>query len=217
MAITFIPGTKHLYQDCEDTTLDIWLNIIKTGDLKLLVKKGMTPKKEILVAQMEKINQEFMSLRGENNTLTQFDKIQYKEQLELKVQLAVIVLGQLTKRSDLGLLSAAHLEKYVARFKKLGFRINRDNPLNEELSLIISELNALQTTIKVLHEELYPEVEEDTTAEEQKMFEFHSMLLSYSRILRIDDIDTKKTTLMKFVVIEKQVEQAMKQNQNPTK
>jgi hypothetical protein len=199
-----------LYEDCSDTTLDVYLNIIKHNDLKYLVKSGSIPSNEILTAKMEKINEEFMVLRGEKSTLSDYDKIQYKEQLVLKVHCVSTIINVLIQRMEVGLMSGEHIEKYVARFKQFGFRLNRDKPLVDELNKITNELNALQTTIEILHNEIYPEKKESETEEEKKLLSFHSMLLMYQRILKIDKIDIKTTTLLEFVALETQVKEEMK-------
>lgn len=199
-----------LYEDCSDTTLEVYLNIIKNNDLKYLVKSGSIPSNDILTSQMEKINEEFMSLRGEKSTLSDYDKIQYKEQLVLKVHCVSAIIDMLTQRMEIGLMSGEHIEKYVERFKQFGFRINRDKPLVEELNKIVNELNALQTTIEILHNEIYPEKQEDATEEEKKLLSFHSMLLMYQRILKIDKINIKTTTLLEFVALEIQVKEELK-------
>lgn len=199
-----------LYEDCSDTTLDVYLNITKHNDLKYLVKSGSIPSNEILTAKMEKINEEFMVLRGEKSTLSDYDKIQYKEQLVLKVHCVSTIINVLIQRMEVGLMSGEHIEKYVARFKQFGFRLNRDKPLVDELNKITNELNALQTTIEILHNEIYPENKENETEEEKKLLSFHSMLLMYQRILKIDKIDIKTTTLVEFVALETQVKEEMK-------
>jgi hypothetical protein len=199
-----------LYQDCSDTTLEVYLNIVKNNDLKYLVKSGSVPSNEILTSQMEKINEEFMSLRGEKSTITDFDKIQYKEQLVLKVHCVSIIIDVLTQRMNIGLMSGEHIEKYVERFAQFGFRVNRDKPLVDELNKIVNELNALQTTIEILHSEIYPEHKESETEEEKKALSFYSMLLMYQRILKIDKINIKTTTLIEFVALEAQVKEEIK-------
>lgn len=194
-----------LYQDCNDTTLDIWLNIMRTKDLKYLVKKGSIPSKSILESQMEKINSEFMDLRGQNSTITIFDKIQYREQLVLKVNFCFQLVDRISQRSIQGLLTVETLEGFVGELKRWGFRINRDKPLLDELQNITNELKALQTTIDILQEEIYPEQVEDASEEEKGTLAFEKMLLSYQRILGIGKIDKKTTTLAEFVVIEQSV------------
>ena len=196
-----------MYQDCNDTTLDIWLKIMRTQDLKHLVKKGSIPSQQVLMAQMEKINSEFMVLRGQNSTITVFDKIQYREQLILKVNFASQLVDRISQRSTQGLLTVETLEGFVEELKRWGFRINRDKPLIDELTKIVNELKALQTTIDILQEEIYPEQDETSSDEEKSALAFESMLLSYQRILGIDKITKQNTTLAEFAAIEVQVKQ----------
>jgi len=203
-----------LYQDCSDTTLEVYINIMKDKDLKHIVKSGKIPSQEVLSAQMEKINEEFMSLRGENSTITNFDKIQYREQLILKVQFCFQLVDRIAQRTTQGLLTKETMEGFVGELKRWGFRINRDKPLIDELEKITSDLKALQTTIDILGEEIYPEVPEDATEEEKKILMFHSMLLSFQRILKIDKINTKTTTLLEFVAIENQVKQELERKKS---
>lgn len=204
-SLTLKKSKTVLYHDCNDTTLDIWLNIMRTHDLKYLVKSGSIPKQEILIAQMEKINSEFMALRGQNSTITIFDKIQYREQLVLKVNFCFQLVDRISQRSMQGLLTVETLEGFVGELKRWGFRINRDKPLLDELQNITNELKALQTTIDILQEEIYPEQVEDASEEEKGTLAFEKMLLSYQRILGIGKIDKKTTTLAEFVVIEQSV------------
>jgi hypothetical protein len=194
-----------LYQDCNDTTLDVWLNIMRTHDLKYLVKQGSIPSQEVLSAQMEKINSEFMALRGQNTTITIFDKIQYREQLILKVNFCFQLVDRISQRSTQGLLTVETLEGFVEELKRWGFRINREKPLIDELTNITNELKALQTTIDVLHEEIYPEKDEDASEEEKGVLAFEKMLLSYQRILGIGKIVKTETTLFEFCAIEDEV------------
>jgi len=194
-----------LYQDCNDTTLDVWLNIMRTKDLKHLVKKGSVPSQSVLESQMEKINAEFMSLRGQDSTITVFDKIQYREQLILKVNFCFQLVDRISQRSLQGLLTVETLEGFVEELKRWGFRINRDKPLLDELQNITNELKALQTTIDVLQEEIYPEQDETVSDEQKGALAFDKMLLSYQRILGIGKIEKKTTTLAEFVVIEQSV------------
>lgn len=196
-----------MYQDCNDTTLDIWLKIMRTQDLKHLVKKGSIPSQQVLMAQMEKINSEFMVLRGQNSTITVFDKIQYREQLILKVNFASQLVDRISQRSTQGLLTVETLEGFVEELKRWGFRINRDKPLIDELTKIVNELKALQTTIDILQEEIYPEQDETSSDDEKSALAFESMLLSYQRILGIDKITKQNTTLAEFAAIEVQVKQ----------
>lgn len=203
-----------LYQDCSDTTLEVYINIMKDKDLKHLVKSGKMPSQEVLSAQMEKINEEFMTLRGENSTITNFDKIQYREQLILKVQFCFQLVDRIAQRTSQGLLTKETMEGFVGELNRWGFRINRDKPLIDELERITSDLKALQTTIDILGEEIYPEVPEDATDEEKKILMFHSMLLSFQRILNIDKINIKTTTLLEFVAIENQVKQELERKKS---
>lgn len=196
-----------LYQDCNDTTLDVWLNIMRTKDLKHLVKKGSVPSQSVLESQMEKINAEFMSLRGQDSTITVFDKIQYREQLILKVNFCFQLVDRISQRSLQGLLTVETLEGFVEELKRWGFRINRDKPLLDELQNITNELKALQTTIDVLQEEIYPEQDETVSDEQKGALAFDKMLLSYQRILVIGKIEKKTTTLAEFVVIEQSVKE----------
>jgi len=204
-SLTLKKSKTVLYHDCNDTTLDIWLNIMRTHDLKYLVKSGSIPKQEILIAQMEKINSEFMALRGQNTTITIFDKIQYREQLILKVNFCFQLVDRISQRSTQGLLTVEILEGFLGELKRWGFRINRDKPLIDELQNITNELKALQTTIDILQEEIYPEQVEDASEEEKGILAFEKMLLSYQRILGIGKIDKKTTTLAEFVAIEQSV------------
>lgn len=204
-SLTLKKSKTVLYHDCNDTTLDIWLNIMRTHDLKYLVKSGSIPKQEILIAQMEKINSEFMALRGQNTTITIFDKIQYREQLILKVNFCYQLVDRISQRSSQGLLTAETLEGFLGELKRWGFRVNRDKPLIDELTNIVNELKALQTTIDVLQEEIYPEKEENASEEENKVLAFEKMLLSYQRILGIGKIVKTKTTLIEFCAIEDDV------------
>ncbi len=196
-----------LYQDCNDTTLDVWLNIMRTKDLKYLVLKGSIPSQSVLESQMEKINSEFMALRGQNTTITVFDKIQYREQLILKVNFCFQLVDRIAQRSTQGLLTVETLEGFVEELKRWGFRINRDKPLLDELQNITNELKALQTTIDVLQEEIYPEQDETVSDEQKGALAFDKMLLSYQRILGIGKIVKKETTLAEFVVIEQSVKE----------
>jgi hypothetical protein len=204
-SLTLKKSKTVLYHDCNDTTLDIWLNIMRTHDLKYLVKSGSIPKQEILIAQMEKINSEFMALRGQNTTITIFDKIQYREQLILKVNFCFQLVDRISQRSTQGLLTVEILEGFLGELKRWGFRVNRDKPIIDELTNITNELKALQTTIDVLQEEIYPEKEENASEEENKVLAFEKMLLSYQRILGIGKIVKTKTTLIEFCAIEDDV------------
>jgi hypothetical protein len=203
-----------LYEDCSDTTLEVYINIMKDKDLKHLVKSGKMPSQEVLIAKMEKINEEFMELRGENSTLTNFDKIQYREQLILKVNFCFQLVDRIAQRTSQGLLTKETIEGFVEELKRWGYRINRDKPLIDELEKITSDLKALQTTIDILGEEIYPEVEKDTTEEEKKVLAFYSMLLSFQRILNIDKINIKTTSLLEFVAIENQVKKELERKKS---
>lgn len=199
-----------LYQDCNDTTIHIYKEVVIFGRYEALVKKGKAPEKAILVAQMEKINEEFMRLRGQSDTASEYDKITYKEFLEIKVEVCRILITNMKMRLDCGLMTAEKLEKYVGRLKKYGFRLNRDRPLEEELINVVNELKAIQTTIEVLHNEIYPVLDEIDTDMEKSALAFHSMLLTMQRILDIDKIDLKTTTLVELVTLEIAVNQKIK-------
>ncbi len=206
-SLTLKKSKTVLYHDCNDTTLDIWLNIMRTHDLKYLVKSGSIPKQEILIAQMEKINSEFMALRGQNTTITIFDKIQYREQLILKVNFCFQLVDRISQRSTQGLLTVEILEGFLGELKRWGFRVNRDKPIIDELTNITNELKALQTTIDILQEEIYPEKDDEATEEEKGVLAFERMLLSYQRILGINKIVKKETTLSEFAAMEVQVKE----------
>jgi hypothetical protein len=127
--------------------------------------------------------------------------------LILKVNFCFQLVDRIAQRSTQGLLTVETLEGFVEELKRWGFRINRDKPLLDELQNITNELKALQTTIDVLQEEIYPEQDETVSDEQKGALAFDKMLLSYQRILGIGKIVKKETTLAEFVVIEQSVKE----------
>lgn len=209
-----------LYKDCEEVMLDRYFKIIKTKNLSLLVRSGSIPKVDILENKFEEINTEFASLRGKENMTTKFDLISYKEELILKCHFGAVLIDMLQTQVALQIIASQTFNNLISELKSWGFDLNEDEPLIDELIKIKNEIEALQTTIESLYNEIYPESENEEENEEKdnnQSFNLYEMLLIYQRILKIDKINPKKTSLLEFSVIEKQVKDlSKKQKSNPT-
>jgi hypothetical protein len=194
-----------LIDSCEKLTVWRYLKILETGDLRLLISSGNTDD-ETLQKTFSKILEEYQNLEGESNTNESFDKILYLEELKMKVQTVNTLICSLEMAVVHQIIDKQILDGYLYELKKWGFPINLDNAIIDELKAIQTELEAYISTIKILHAEIYPENNDDQTAEtKNKVLLFYDMLLSYQRILEIDKINPKKTSMLELVAIKKQV------------
>lgn len=192
---------------CQELNLFRYLQILQTKDLGNLIISGPRPEEAVLVEAMIKINEELISLRGDNNQKLRFDKITYMEDLKLKVYFCHSIVERIQMRVDVQALNKERLEKYISQLKSFGFRLNRDKPLIEELLIVVQELKGYQSTIDALHAEIYPDQKDEENESTKIVSEFYAMLLSYQRILKIDKINIKKTNLIEFVALEKAVQE----------
>jgi len=104
-------------------------------------------------------------------------------------------------------------EDLITEIESWDFYVDREIPMIDALEAIKSEIEAIQLTIDALNEEIHPEDNKDEVDEAEignKRFNFLSLLYIYQRILKIDKIKPKETTLMEFAVLEKQVEEVKK-------
>ena len=199
--------------------LDKYFKIIETKNLGLLVRSGSTPKIEVLENKFEEINKEFADLRGQENMTTKFDLISYKEELTLKVHFGAVLIDMLQTQVALNIIATKTFNDLISELKSWGFDVNEEIPLIDALLEIKNEIESLQTTIESLHYEIYPESENEAENEEKdkiSMFSVYQMLLIYQRILKIDKINPKKTSLMEFAVMEKEVRELSKKQQPNT-
>jgi len=191
--------------NCEDTMLWNYMKVIEKKDYKFLHLSGPLPKKNLLQKRFEEINEEFAGLRGENNMIKKFDLISYKEELILKVHFGVALLDMLQTQVAFQVIAPKTLESLLAELESWEYYLNRDIPLIEALEEVKSEIDALQMTIAELNEELHPTNENDEVEVTNSVFSFYSMLLIYARILKKENIDPKKTSLLEFAVMEKAI------------
>ena len=199
--------------------LDKYFKIIETKNLGLLVRSGSIPKIEVLENKFEEINKEFADLRGQENMTTKFDLISYKEELTLKVHFGAVLIDMLQTQVALNIIATKTFNDLISELKSWGFDVNEEIPLIDALLEIKNEIESLQTTIESLHYEIYPESENEAENEEKdkiSMFSLYQMLLIYQRILKIDKINPKKTSLMEFAVMEKEVRELSKKQQPNT-
>lgn len=197
-----------LFENCNDMMIWDYMQIVESNNLKYLVKSGKLPKKEILQKRMEEINKEFAELRGENNMIKLFDMISYKEELVMQVHFGAVLIDMLQTQVACKIIAPKTFEDLISELESWNFYVDREIPLEDALENIKSEIDALQLTIDAINEEMHPtqEMDEVDAAEsENKIFNFHSLLFIYQRILKIDKIKPKETTLVEFAVIEKQV------------
>jgi len=206
-------GKTVLFKNCDDMMIYDYMQIVEKGNLNHLVKSGAMPKKKILEDRMDEINKEFSKLRGKENLIKQFDMMQYKEELILQVHCGAVLIDTLQTQVAFNLISSKTFEGLITQLESWGFYIEREIPIIDALINIKSEIEALQLTIESLEEELNPTKEKTPEIEEEagrKSFNFHSLLFMYQRILKIDKIKVKETSLTEFAVLEKQVEDAQK-------
>ena len=177
------------------------------------------PKIEILESKFEEINTEFANLRGQENMTSKFDLISYKEELTLKVHFGAVIIEMLQTQVTLNVIAPKTFNDLISELKSWGFDVNEEIPLIDVLVEIKNEIEALQTTIESLHYEIYPESENEAENEESNkisMFSVYEMLLIYQRILKIEKINVKKTSLTEFAVMEKEVRRLSKKQPNTT-
>jgi len=208
-----------LRKNCSEVMIWYYMQMMANNDLSYLVKSGKLPSQEVLIDRLEQINKEFAELRGEENLVNKFDLISYKEELTLKCSFGLALIDRIQERIVLKLIAVETFQKLIDELESWGFSINKEIPLIDALIEIKSEIEAYQTTIETLYAEIYPEseiVEESDEKTQNTLFSFHSMLLIYQRILKIDKINPKKTSLVEFAVMEKQVKEVIKNNKKPT-
>jgi len=198
--------------NCEDTMLWNYMKVIEKKDYKFLHLSGPLPKKNLLQKRYEEINEEFSGLRGENNMIKKFDLISYREELILKVHFGVVLLDTLQTQVAFQIIAPKTLESLLAELESWEYYINRDIPLIDALEECKSEIEALQMTIAELSEELHPTEENDEVEITNSVFNFYSMLLIYARLLKKENIDPKKTSLLEFAVMEKAINELKDSN-----
>lgn len=213
-------GKTKMFENCDDIMLYDYMKIFETNDLKYLVKSGAIPKKQILQNKMEEINKEFAEIRGENNMIKLFDMISYKEELINKVHFGAVFIDMLQAQVACKIIASKTFDDIIAELESWDFYVDKEIPLIDALEIIKSEIEALQLTIDALNEEIQPKQKEDAvdaTGSSHKSFNMHSLLFIYQRILKIDKIKIKETSLVEFAAIEKQVEaekRKLTQNKN---
>lgn len=208
-----------LYKNCEELMIDKYFKILETKNFNLLVRSGPKPKLEILENKFEEINKEFSELRGQETMTNKFDLISYREELILKCDFGVVLIDMLQTQVALKIIATKTFDSLVSELESWGFEVNKEIPLIDALIQIKSEIDALQTTIESLTQEIYPESENEPENEEKQsnsIFSLYEMLLIYQRILKIDKINPKKTSLLEFAVMEKQVKELSKKKQPNT-
>lgn len=206
-----------LRKDCSEVMLWYYLQMLNSNDYSYLVKSGPKPNNNILVSKLEEINKEFADLRGEQNMVNKFDLISYREELELKCKFGIALIDRIQTRIGLNIVAIGVFEGLISELESWGFEVNKEIPLIDALLLIKSEIEAFQTTIETLTEEIYPTRENEAENEEsasKQMLSFESMLLIYQRILKIDKINPKKLSLVGFAAMEIQVKEVVKNNKS---
>jgi hypothetical protein len=190
--------------------VNTWLDILRTNNLNLLVKSGIENDETKLSQAWDSINDEFNRLRSEKSTVTQYDKIQYRELIKLIILFGTSLINRLIERIDDKLIFKETFEMLIGELSSWGFRMNKEKPIYEEIEKVVAEIQALQTSFEILTEELFPdksEFEEDVEADQkQQLINVHKTLLLYENMLK-RTIDWDKKTLFDLVVIEQQVKE----------
>ena len=208
----YLGGT--VLKNCSEMTIYDFLRSSLHGELFRLVKSGWKPKKEVLESHLESVIKELAFLRNETtDDSMRFDMISYKEELELQCKFGLFIIERLQQRVSLKLITSETFTALIDELKAWGFEVDPNIPLIDLIQNTICEIQALQTTIEAMHAQLYPEGEESTEkTPQQHEMTFYAMLLSYARILDIEKINIKETTLMELVVIEQNVKEFVKRN-----
>ena len=199
-----------IFHNVNTLIVNTWLDILRTNNLNLLVKSGIENDETKLSQAWDSINDEFNRLRSEKSTVTQYDKIQYRELLKLRIHFGTALINRLIERIDDKLIFKETFEMLIGELSSWGFRMNKDKPIHEEIEKVVAEIQALQTSFEILTEELFPdksEFEEDVEADQkQQLINVHKTLMLYENMLK-RTIDWDKKTLFDLVVIEQQVKE----------
>lgn len=199
-----------LFEGCDDMSIWDYMQITEKGNLYHLVKSGKYPKKEVLLKQMEKINQEFAKLRGEDNMVKKFDMISYKEELILQVHFGAVLIDVLITQVSMNIIASKTFNDLISELESWGFYVDKEIPMIDALTNIKNEINDLRATIDSLEEELNPTQEINEIEAQEKgnpTFNMTSLVYVYGRILKIGIVKLKETSLTEFAVMEKQVEE----------
>lgn len=205
-----------LYDNCNKLSVKRWIEILQTNNYHLLIKKGTVKDPQILLDVWEKINEEFSQLRNENDTIKQYDKIQYREIINLKLFFGTALINRIIERMDDQLIFKDTFEGLIAELSSWGFRMNKDKPIIDEIEKVKSELESFQTSYEILTEELFPEKkeEEEIDAKEKNVVKsIYQAILLYKSILKIE-IDINKTSLYELAIIEQQAKDMIEQSKN---
>jgi len=208
-----------LRKNCSEVMLWNYIQMIETSDFSYLVKSGKKPSNEILIAKIEEINKEFADLRGEENMINKFDMISYREELILQCQFGATLLDMIQTQVTLNIISPKTFDGLISELESWGFYLDKEIPLIDALLSVKSEIEAYNTTIETLTAQLYPNQENESETDEKEgnaMFSFETMLLIYERILNKNKINPKKTSLVAFAAMEKQVKEIIRKRNTNT-
>lgn len=190
-----------------------WIQVQSTGDYSYLAKSG-SPDTEQAKKHWDNINAEMNSLRGEKKSVDRnIEKVLYLDEIRLKVTMGTALLNAVEEMVANKMASMSIFDQMLSELDSWGFALDREIPLHEALAAQRSEIEGYLSTIEALHHELYelPNEENGESPKETTAAQWYAMLLSYSRILKIDVIDPKKISCLQFTVYEKEVNKVMEE------
>lgn len=207
------------YRDCSELSIFLFFQILETGNLNLLLKneQGEALKKhgEPSEEQNEEpeysdeirelwtdIYNEYCKLSEDNKSLMYFAVCSELLYLEARFEMATILLDQLEKRRE----HPAIAEWYIEELSKWKYVIDQNKPLDKELERMARKLKASTNKIRLKKDELKGFQSDD----DEEAMTLTEQIVRMELILNKNEINPKKTSVEKFVVMMKEIERKNK-------
>ncbi len=184
-------GLFRKYRSIHYLPVDNFVAISRTGDLRYLLK---IEDYEYLPEIDEQENLELQSIWEHIEEEYYNEDTQRKIQAEVSIGKSLLQLQTKYMLLNALLFSVAHNPSYIKEIEDLGFKINSDKPLKDEVERINKESGQILTRIRIKQKE-YERVQQ-----KDKVIEFEE-LVDIIEKYKGHQIDTSKITVKKWIAI----------------
>lgn len=198
-----------LFTSCNEISIYNFNKILDTDNLAYMVfgwdeYEEIEFDKEDSLKLWKEIYNEYTLLTDDNKTIMYYQLILFISRLETK-RYVVSKLIEMMLPND---MEEETLKLYIATLREWNYKINPKEPLQEELLKILRDLRAMENRIRLKKNEL------DSYKEEGSKMTLVQQVVKLERALEKNNIDPRKTSVEKWVMMLREVSEINKARKN---
>lgn len=192
---------RKYYRNCEELPIYNFYKVLDKKDFSYLVVDynayDKIDRNEELISLWENIYEEYLRLSKNNTMLLYYETVSELLYLESRYEVAMTLLQQISMgRMDKNMLNA-----YVLELNKWNYILDIKKPLKDELNRLTMQLKQSENKIR-LKQSIKKELEDGNKEIPMTLVEQQVKL---EQSLSRNEIDTKKTSVLKWIQLIKEV------------